>query len=196
MLSRAAVLAALALAVASCSDSSTEPTGLTGSLSFTYGSTLATGTSYSASGALPTSETNQATQEWAAGFRDDQENQIGVVASRPRTGGQFDLALLSIERVTPGTSTINVNTCDVDCTDLVVIFNTNQSGTSSQEVYCFLETGSVTVASVSSSRISGTFSGSGTCGTVQGTEAAFTVSNGSFNAPIISGFGNAMVMSR
>lgn len=199
-----AVLAALAFA-ASCSDGPNEPTvNASGSVTFAYnGGTLVNAGSYSASGGLPASETAQATQQWAAGFRDTQNsNNIGVVASVPRTGNRFDMAMLVFDRSTAGSSTIDPNCSADNCAALIFMYNFSQSETATGEVMCGLETGTLTLATVSATRATGSFSGSGSCISFDdfNTESTFTVTNGSFDVPLISdvpggGLG-AMIRSR
>lgn len=199
-----AALAALALSV-SCSDGPNEPTlNASGSVAFSYnGGTLVTAGSYSANGGLPTSQTTQATQQWAAGFRDtENNNNIGVVASVPRANNRFDMAMLVFDRSTSGSSTINANCSAATCAALIVMYNISESSTATGEVMCGLETGTMTLTTVSATRATGSFSGTGTCILLDDftTESTFSVSNGTFDVPLLSevpggGLG-AMIRSR
>lgn len=198
------IVAVLAF-TASCSDGPNEPTvNASGSVAFSYnGGTLVNAGSYSANGGLPTSQTSQATQQWAAGFRDSENsNNVGIVASVPRTGGRFDLAIIAFDRSTPGSSTININCSAETCPAMILWYNMSESTTATGEVLCGLETGTMTLATVSSTRATGSFSGSGTCVSADDftTESTFTVTNGSFDVPLLSdvpggGLG-AMIRSR
>lgn len=198
------VLAILAFG-ASCSDGPSEPTlNAAGTMAFSYnGGTLVTAGSYSANGGLPTSQTTQATQQWAAGFRDtENNNNIGVVASVPRANNRFDMAMLVFDRSTSGSSTIDVNCPTDNCAALIVMYNISESSTATGEVMCGLETGTMTLTTVSATRATGSFSGTGSCISLDDftTESTFTVTNGTFDVPLISdvpggGLG-AMIRSR
>ena len=198
------ILAALAF-VASCGDNTTEPTvNASGSVTFGYtGSPLVNAGSYSANGSLPTSQTAQATQQWAAGFRDSQDNNnIGVVASVPRATSRYDMAMLVFDRSTAGSSTINVNCSAASCAAMILFYNLSESSTATGEVMCGIETGTMTLATVSATRASGTFSGTGSCISMDDftTESTFSVTNGSFDVPLLTdvpgGTLGAMISSR
>ena len=198
------ILAALAFA-ASCSDGPNEPTvNASGSVTFSYnGGTLVNAGSYSAAGGLPTSATEQSARQWAAGFRDtENNNNIGVVASVPRTSNRFDMTMIVFDRSTAGSSTINTNCSGESCAAMIFMYNFSESSTATGEVMCGLETGTLTLASVSPTRATGSFSGSGSCISLDDftTESTFTVTSGSFDVPLLSevpggGLG-AMIRSR
>ena len=197
------IVAVLAFA-ASCSDGPNEPTlNASGSVAFSYnGGTLVNAGSYSASGGLPTSQTSQATQQWAAGFRDTEDNNnVGVVASVPRSN-RFDMAMLVFDRSTAGSSTIDPNCTANTCAAMILMYNISESSTATGEVMCGLETGTMTLTNVSQTRATGTFSGTGSCISFDDftTTSTFSVTNGTFDVPLLSdvpggGLG-AMIRSR
>lgn len=182
-----AVLAALAATV-SCSDDPTAPTGGSGTFAFTFGGTMVSG-SYSATGDYVANQASS-TQAWAAGFRETGTTLVGAVALQPKANARYDMAILSIDRNTAGTSTVDAN-CDPEgtstCTGFGLFYNFSDQANSSGEIICALETGSVTIASIDNNRMSGSFSGSGTCVNLDTfAEGTFTVSSGSFNVPMLS----------
>lgn len=196
------ITALLALAVTvSCSDSPSGPNGAaSGSLSFGYnGGTLVSAGSFAASGGLPASQTAQNTTDWAAGVRDDQSNNnISVIGSVPRAGSRVDLAMLMFDRSTAGTSTISVN-CDTEtCPAVVFWYNLSESQNATGEVLCGLETGTMTLATVTTTRATGSFSGTGSCISLDDftTETTFTVTNGSFDVPLLTDVPGAGLMIR
>lgn len=178
------VLVGLAmLGALSCSDT-TEPS-VFGSVSFTY--TGGGGGTFTASGSAPSFAAPPTATSWAVGYTDAGETY--VVASKPRSGAQVDLAILRIQRTTIGTETIDA-TCDTDggtaCTGMMLSLNFNGNGDTG-DFFCALTTGSIVVTDVSASRIKGTFSGSGSCvaGT-GGTPGAFTVTGGTFDVASVA----------
>jgi hypothetical protein len=181
-----AFVLALGVVLAGCGDSPTEPTlGVSGSTSFTYtGAGAANATSYSASGAVPANfETTWGSSSWAAGGVDGTA-ETDIIASVPRTSSTWDVAIITINRTTPGTSTISSSCTANVCTSVSVIFNASQDLLTSYSYFCTLTTGSVTISSASATNATGTFSGSGTCVNSADVESAFTITNGSFNVGI------------
>jgi hypothetical protein len=171
--------------LAACGDSS-GPSGQSGSLSFTYSGSLSG--SYSASGAIPTNQAQFNTSTWSAGF-EDQPNQALVVESvATRAGGRYDLVVLQIDRLVAGSSTVDPN-CDPDisdaCTGFIVFFGISNT-TGEAQFLCGLETGQLTLTSISDTRAQGTVSGSGFCIDENFVESAFTVSNGSFDVALVA----------
>lgn len=175
------------VALASCGDKSTEPTvGVSGSLSFNYtGAGAASATSYNASGAIPANvAVNNGSSAWAAGFIDASTNLTGVWASIPKTANTWDMTFITIDRKTTGSSTINAACSAANCTSVEIWFGANNNETNYTYI-CTLTSGTVTITSISSTNVTGTFSGSGTC--VQAGAAgttAFTVTGGAFNVGV------------
>ena len=166
-----------------CSDSSGPE--MRGSVAFTY--TGAGGGTYSASGDAPSSTaTEPPTGSWAAGYV--RANESHVVGSTPRSGVLIDLALLRLERTTPGSVSIDP-ACNIDgstsCTGMNFYLNFNGDGDTG-DFFCGLTSGTIVLTEVSSTRAKGTFSGNGNCvdGT-GGSPSVFTVSNGTFDVALI-----------
>jgi hypothetical protein len=168
------VLFAASLAVAaSCSDS-TGTSGLNGTLSFSHSG--ATSGNFNASGSAVVA--NPGTSEWAAAGRDDLDQSITIVANIPRGSNTADNVLVYFPQLTTGTVTI------AQGSEVLIAFGINSSGTSATWS-CELDAGSVVVTSVSNNRVQGSFSGTGDCFATTGGPVAFTVTNGSFNVPML-----------
>lgn len=168
--------------VFSCSDSSGP--NLPGTMTFTFtggGTFLAAGNAPSVNANPPTATA------WAVGFVDGGELHVG--ASRPRSGGLVDLAIVRIERTTLGSESFD-SSCNIDglvpCTGMDFYLNFNGSGDTG-DYFCVLTTGSVAITEISASRAKGTFSGTGSClAGAGGATTAFAVTNGSFDVAIMS----------
>jgi hypothetical protein len=173
----------LGAALVSCSDNTTEPTvGASGSLSFSYtGAGATSATQYSASGAIPSNfGVNNGSSSWAAGFTDASNTQTGVYAFVPKGGNTWDETIILINRTTVGSSTIENCTAE-NCTEIAVLFGVNQNETNFTYT-CTLTSGTVNITAISSTNVTGTFSGSGTCFLAGATGTTpFTVTGGSFN---------------
>ena len=175
---RLALVSIVLLGALACSDSAGPGQG---SVAFTY--TGAGGGNFSASGdAAFTTGTS-----WAAGFVQTGETHVG--ASNPRSGGLVDLAILRLERTTPGSESIDP-ACNIDgstsCTGMDFYLNFNGNGDTG-DFFCGLTSGTIVLTEVTSSRAKGTFSGSGNC--VDGTGGAsegFSVSNGAFDVALVA----------
>ena len=183
-------LVAGAIALAGCSDDPTSPnTGVSGSLSFSYtGAGATSATSFSASGAAPSDVNgNAGTNSWAVGGVSAADVQTVIVASVPKTSTTWDQTVIGIDRTTVGTSAIGSSCTDENsCTGVFVTFGTNQAGTAFT-YFCSLTSGSVTISAISSTNVTGTFSGTGTCFTSSsGTPTSFAITNGTFNVGITS----------
>lgn len=183
-------LAALLVIVtlAACSDDPSGPTAsASGSIGFAYAGTVSGGGTFSATGAAPGATTSPYTQSWAASWFDQATFYVSGVRTLPNS--RFDMVVIGINRSTAGTATIDQN-CDPDtdanCTGFGVMFNLSQTGGTTGWIICGLLTGSATITSISSSRATGTFSGTGTCINADTqAEASFTVTNGTFDVPVI-----------
>jgi hypothetical protein len=178
---------AFGVALAGCSDDLLPET--TGSLSFTYpGAGAASATTYSASGTIPATvgsagSGSLGTIPWAAGSVDQTNNITIIGGSVPRTSATWDVTQVIATRTTVGTSPI-ASGCDdpevLDCTGVIVFFGLNPNGDTFTRM-CALSTGSVTISAISSTKITGTFSGTGLCFTPAGVTSSFTVTNGVFD---------------
>jgi hypothetical protein len=183
--------------VAACGgDDPTEPTGVSGSMAFSYqgaGSTNAT--TFNASGAIPlsvggeTNSNNLGTSAWAAGAFSTTQNYAVVGGVIPKTSNTWDVAQVIVNRSTVGTNQISVDCSDPEvttCTGVFLMTGLNPNGDSLASI-CYLTTGSVTISAISTANITGTFSGTGTCyNGLTAAESPFTVTNGTFNVGVTS----------
>jgi hypothetical protein len=186
-----AVLLVLGVALLGCSDDKdpTSPT-ITGSLSFLYtGAGATNATTYSASGAIPStvgSGSSLGTAAWASGSINQAENYSVIGAAIPKTASSWDITSINVTRTTAGTTPIS-SSCDdpeaTTCTGVFVVFNLNPNGDSFTHL-CSLDNGSVTITAISSTNITGTFAGSGICLTPLGAISSFTITNGTFNVGV------------
>jgi len=157
---------ALAGTLAACSDSPNEPetVGVSGSLSFTYnGAGASAATQYSATGAIPSNfGTNNGSQPWAAGAIDNSTNSTIVYGFIPTGGNTWNWSYIQIARTTVGTSTITSSCTANTCTEFGVWFGMNANGTNYSYI-CTLTSGTVNITAISSTNVTGTFSGTGEC---------------------------------
>ena len=186
---RLAVLASLSVLMACGSDSGTNPiTAVTsGSVSFSY--TGGGGGSYNASGGISsaTLAATPFTTTWAAGYKDATDNSTNIASNIPRTGTTSDLVVITIKGQTASTGTIAVGcvpTSTVACNSVSLLIGQSSSGATFSNI-CSLESGSITLASISSTNATGSFSGSGTCVSSAGATSAWVVLNGAFNVPLL-----------
>jgi hypothetical protein len=185
-LRRIAVVASFGL-LASCSDDKVGPGGVvTGSFSFNFGGGIS-GT-YSASGTFPTNASQQSTSNWSAGQIETSENQVWVAAAVPASSTTHNYALLITDRTTVGTSTI-VSSCSAsNCADFIFLFGASNSSTAIDPAQtCFLTSGTINITSISSTRVTGTFSGAGNCVSSSNVTTSFTVTSGTFDVPLVAG---------
>jgi len=177
--------------LAACgSDSPTGTNGnVSGSLAFNY--TGGGGGSFSANGAVgvTTPSATLHTSQWATGWKESSDGSTNVAANVPTTSGKANFFGIVIGRQTVGNATIDVSCTSTNpaCTEVFLIVNTNQQG-STFEFLCQLESGTVTITSISNNNVQGTFAGSGTCtqGVAPFDESVWTVTGGSFNVPLIA----------
>lgn len=184
--------------VAACGgdDDPTEPTGVSGSMAFSYqGAGSANATAFNASGAIPlsvggeTNSNNLGTNPWAAGAFSTTQNYAVIGGVIPKTSNSWDIAQVVINRSTVGTNQITVDCGDVEdtsCTGVILMTGFNPNGDTLASL-CYLTTGSVTISAISTANITGTFSGTGTCyNGLTAAESPFTVTNGTFNVGVTS----------
>jgi hypothetical protein len=172
--------------LAGCSDSKTGPTGLTGALSFTYSGALS-GT-FNVTGQMPTSTSAQETSSWAAGEVSTADATTFIAASTPRSASTHDLIFVVAGRTTEGSATIDFDNCVGDNCSTVFFLLGHQNGQFGSALQsCELITGSIVITDLTSTRIKGTFSGTGRCFSSGDVETGFTVTNGSFDVPITAG---------
>ena len=151
--------ASIGLLVGCGGDKTTAPTGLAGQMGFSYTGALS-GT-FNVTGQMPA--TGQETSSWAAGE---------IVA----TGTDA------------GTATIDFDNCSASvCSTVFFLLGLNNGTTFTFLQDCYLQSGTITITEVTSTRIRGTFSGAGTCSSSTGTQTSFTVTNGTFDVAIVPG---------
>lgn len=178
--------ASLAFLVGCGKDKITAVTGLNGQMVFTYSGGLS-GT-FNVTGQMPTSQSAMETSSWAAGEVVTADNATYVAASTPRTASTHDLVFVQINRTNAGNATIDFDNCvATNCTTVFFLFGfANGSGTTFLQD-CYLQTGTVTITSISATRAQGTFSGAGVCNTPGDTQTAFTVTGGTFDVALVPG---------
>jgi hypothetical protein len=183
------LLVGSAVLVAACSsDKTTGPTiGASGSLAFAYtGAGTSASASFTATGAIPTNLTSSnslGATAWAAGT--SQSGSLEIAAAVPRSSTTWDLSTISINQTTVGSETIDPTCTTATCADVSLLIATDANDTSFSFV-CQLTSGTISIASISANRASGSFSGTGTCFTQSGGSSAFTVTNGTFDVPLTS----------
>lgn len=183
--SRLLLLGAFAL-LASCEDAS-GPNGLfAGTVTFNF--TGAGGGTFNVTGGIPLSEDNFYRQDWAIGARDDAEGLLGLTAVRAQGGGTFDQVVVTIPRLTPGSANIEANCTGSDCAGFGFILGSHEDDILSFEQSCVLTAGTLTIATISSSRATGSFSGFGICTSGSDVDTDFTVNSGTFDVVVGSGF--------
>lgn len=186
---RYCALLACCIALTACEDDLLPPTTISSSLSFSYtGAGTSATTSYSATGTIPSNiSTSFGSSAWAAGSVHPTANYVVIGASVPKTTTTWDLTSIGITRKTTGSAAIDP-TCDEDsttCTGVFIFFGKGQNDLDFAYA-CQLTSGTVTISAITSSRATGTFSGTGTCATSAGAISNFSVSNGSFDVVLTS----------
>jgi len=182
---QSALLVVCAAALAACNDSSTAPTTVNGSLSFNYtGAGASAATTFSANGDVPTSVVNGfGSNSWAAAEVDAANVETDVVAFVPKSSSTWDEAVITVNRTSIGSSTISSSCATSNCPSVTIIFGVSQAQ-STYTYLCELTNGSVNISSISSSRVTGSFSGTGTCTNSLNVVSNFTVTSGIFDAGV------------
>jgi hypothetical protein len=170
------------LTVATACGDSTGPGGMSGSLSFSHSG--ATSGTFSASGSILVPDPMAAT--WAAAVRDDANQTLSVAANVVRPSNILDVVAIDLPRLMTGTFAIP--------NEARVAINFGQTQSGARTWGCNLTSGSVIVTAFSGVRALGTFSGAGSCLGATGL-VAFTVADGSFDVPVVSGIFPAAVRS-
>jgi hypothetical protein len=179
---RVLLAASIAVVAAACGDD--DALNLNGSLSFNHSGSVS-GT-FNAVGRVPLFSLSGSA--WAAAGRDDQEGVLFVTALVPRASARFDMITVVIPRLSPGSAGIApLLNCagGGPCAFVTVEFGASEDDADFTHS-CFLESGTVALASITDNRASGSFSGGGECTTPSGTVTAFTITNGAFDVPVIS----------
>jgi hypothetical protein len=167
------------MGLVACSEA-TAPAPLEG-LAFSYAGGLA-GT-FSAGGEFDST----GTKPWAGAWRLEGTPFLVIAAVSPRSGSTHDVVGLILPRTTPGTSTIST-VCPTDgCADLFATFGRENAGGGDGFLQgCHLVSGSVTIASITETRVTGSFTGTGACFSNSDGESSFSVTGGVFDLPLMS----------
>lgn len=188
----AVALAVAALTLSGCGDS-TGSGVKTGSLSFSYSG--ARSGSYNASGEYRPTATSFARQPFAVGSKGVQNGVafISVLSYQPVTTTTGHVVIMLLPTVTaPATLSLDAS-CDTDqCPLAGVVFDTDPDVAEDESNLYVFDSGTLQVTSVSSGRITGTFSGTAT---EILSDSSITVTNGAFDVPLVSQrvLGNRMV---
>ena len=181
MLLKRMIAVASLVVLSGCGGKATGIVDLNGLVTFTYSGGGLSGT-YSANGAMPASATG--VDDWAAS--DKGTGTVFTTSMQPRSATTHDMSIITIRRQSVGTETLTSG-CSTNCSRLYIMFGAPNTGASNlflQE--CTMTVGSITVSAISASRVSGTFSGTGTCTSAfGGSPTTFTVTNGSFDTAIL-----------
>jgi hypothetical protein len=180
-----ALIACLSLLSACGSDSPTGPTAISGTVTFSF--TGGGGGSYNATGGiLPTaSDASAQATTWSTGWSDNTDNSINIASNVKTSSTLSNFFGIVINRQTVGTANINpncVSTNTTSCTDVILFIDFDANGNTN--FVCALDAGSVTIATITASRATGTFSGTGTCVNNSSASSAFAITNGSFDVPL------------
>lgn len=126
------------------------------------------------------------TKPFAAAYRDAQYDSVVVVAQAAR-GQDSDLVFIGLHSSGTGSFTLDP-ACDghINCGTVVMRRPASTGGA----WLCYLEAGTLTTTFNNTSRVTGTFAGSGQCWDSTGASlGAFTVTGGSFDVLIALGSG-------
>jgi hypothetical protein len=169
------------VSLAACADStSPQPDDGVGRVEFSYTSANSpVSGSFTAEGARPA---DTETGTWAAAATDQAD---AMVVARRQSGGVHDQAIIFIPGGTTGTSAI-VPDCDDSCAAITVVVHQSIGGTV-REYQCVVNQGTVSVSTLTSGRIKGTFSGTGACQSpADPNQPALSIAQGTFDAPFVS----------
>jgi hypothetical protein len=186
VLSKRLVIGASLVLLAGCKDSNS-PTGFQGTVSFSYSGAISG--NFSATGAMPASQSQWETSSWAAGEVSTTDGVTYVVSVSPRSATTNDFAFFYAERITTGSSDFSVN-CSTNCAYGTFEFGVQNVTGNSWLQSCTMVSGTVTITEVSSTRIKGTFSGTAECfAPGSSVPQSLTIANGSFDVARMSDLG-------
>jgi hypothetical protein len=153
-------------------------------VTFSYGG--GGGGTFSVTGDVPTGSEGIASRDWAAGLRNLTDDAYVIQALHARGGGRYDIAYAYITRTTVGSTSITAG-CNPDVSACSMVqFGVNMSqADENYNFVCVLTGGSISLTEITSERIKGSFSGTGICFTPSGVSSAFSVTNGTFDVPLI-----------
>lgn len=149
-----------------------------GMLAFSYSGGV-TGM-FSASGVF---STDVGAANYAVGGR--ASNGTVIVASLPRTATTSDLVDMMIPRLTSGSSLVDVACLTADCARLVLLLGSPNADDGDAAQVCRLTMGTLTITTISDSRATGTFSGTGQCTSSTLATTEFAVTGGTFDVALV-----------
>ncbi|HEX8394043.1 MAG TPA: hypothetical protein VF665_17000 [Longimicrobium sp.] len=174
-------VAVLALAmVAACENAPTGTDELTGGLAFTYASDNSPiGGTFNANGAL---SSNPQSGSWAAAAR---EGGDAAVVANEVLGQVINTAIINLPGVRTGAVTISEH-CEEDCASLSFVVE-QVIGDDADTYVCDMTSGNIYVTTLSADRVKGTFSGTGSCFSLEEpNEPSIRITNGMFDTPVVA----------
>jgi hypothetical protein len=178
-----AVAPLLSLVVLACSDAPSQPDIAEGTTAFAYSGAIA-GT-FGGTGVR-----NDASHIWHYASRHDSIDVVIVNAGQPNGSERADYLTLWISRLTPGTVVVDAAAAIEYGASIVMRFGQSTSdGPPSFLWSCVAENGTITIDAISESRVSGTFSGTGTCTDMSGASSPFSMTGGTFDVPFSTHLG-------
>lgn len=161
--------------------SATAPLDPVGTMTFTYAGGMSG--AWSANGATNATPIVRQTNAWASSRNGT--NTVFVESMVPSTATSHHFAQLTIRRQTVGTETLLAG-CTGTCSRLYIMFGAPNAGSTAMfDKECTMTVGTITISSITSNRVTGTFSGTGTCASFGGASTSWTVTNGVFDTAII-----------
>jgi hypothetical protein len=174
--------------LAACPGDSTGPSENSGAFTFNFaGSAVGTG-SFSVSGVMPASAAQLNNADAAAGAQNSSQASFDVLGVNALGGNQYDVAVLQTGRLTVGSTDIDVQNCNPQtepCAEFAYFTNGNFTAHTFDQA-CVLASGTVTVTEVTTTRVHGTFAGSGVCSDQNQTITTITTTSGTFNVPLVA----------
>jgi hypothetical protein len=113
-----------------------------------------------------------------------------VGSAKARTAGRYDYVAMYIPILSVGTVNIDPPECDMFFTENCawLFFEVNFSHLDANwDFNCYLEAGTIAVTAISSTRMTGTFQGTGTCLAGENNASSdFSISNGTFDVAVVN----------
>src|SRR5579862_230164 len=181
------ISAILVMALTACGGSTGPTTAqLSGSLSFSYaGASSATTGNFSASGTAPSNNDTFGSSSWARAS--DSASDFLAIASVPGAASTWNFVILAASPATVGSSPISATSCggSTPCGGFGFYIGATSTDLVTYTYACFLTSGTITIASINSTRATGSFGGTGLCSTQAGASSAVTVASGAFDVGVV-----------
>ncbi|HEX8394270.1 MAG TPA: hypothetical protein VF665_18140 [Longimicrobium sp.] len=179
----AALMLAGALSLGACADASTLPQqeDPAGRLSFSYSSDNSpmTGT-FSVEGVHPGPGAD------GTGTAAAKDGNGAYIFAQRQTGQIVDGASVVVPNLTLGDKGVSAS-CETGCAVITVTLTHTATGAAPRQYACTITQGTVGVASISDTRIKGSFSGTGSCySPADPNRPAIAITNGTFEAPFVA----------